>query len=479
MAKFNVSNVVVANANDIADALDQLPQTRKMLCIDSRLLNPLQRICGGKMLQASSFASAVCLSNVPQADGRFGVRQTERLGVVHNCLVYICQNDAATLRRIAKHIRHFSHERGLDAPPRIWAHVWQVPCADTLSDMVWESEGVYGLVESRSCELSLMSIDNDAWSLGLGRSCYQTHLQGDWSVVGYLHQALLRLHFVYGPLPQLAALGPLSAAILKLYESSVSLSAVPMHRRAPPEGSFDQVVLLDRTCDMITPLCTQLSYPGLLAETCGVHAGIVSSRTLDPEGPLSKVTLHSHEDEFYKELRDRNYGAAAPACKSHIARYARDSDTSQLDANNLEAMKKITSELRGIKQAGRFGARWRDLRDKWPTVLPENEDEEQLLFGGAQPMIPRIVSDILEEKLTAEHEKMLADGTINLMRWSPPSDGPPPRTKRILVVIVGGITYPELTLLRRVGQKLGREMIMLSDQLLTGNHLVEPLLTHA
>ena len=62
-----------------------------------------------------------------------------------------------------------------------------------------------------------------------------------------------------------------------------------MHRRAPPEGSFDQVVLLDRTCDMITPLCTQLSYPGLLAETCGVHAGIVSSRTLDPEGPLSKV----------------------------------------------------------------------------------------------------------------------------------------------------------------------------------------------
>jgi len=45
--------------------------------------------------------------------------------------------------------------------------------------------------------------------------------------------------------------------------------------------SIDEVILIDREVDCVTPLCTQLTYEGLLEETMGIKNGTV---TLEKEG---------------------------------------------------------------------------------------------------------------------------------------------------------------------------------------------------
>lgn len=35
------------------------------------------------------------------------------------------------------------------------------------------------------------------------------------------------------------------------------------------KGSFDRLIILDRRIDLVTPFLTQLTYEGLIDETCG------------------------------------------------------------------------------------------------------------------------------------------------------------------------------------------------------------------
>lgn len=48
-------------------------------------------------------------------------------------------------------------------------------------------------------------------------------------------------------------------------------------------GQIDTLVLVDRTVDPLTPLCTQLTYEGLVDETLHIKNGVVQ---LGAEGQL-------------------------------------------------------------------------------------------------------------------------------------------------------------------------------------------------
>jgi hypothetical protein len=42
-------------------------------------------------------------------------------------------------------------------------------------------------------------------------------------------------------------------------------------------GSIDSIIILDRQVDMVTPMCTQLTYEGLLDEIFGIKHGLLVS----------------------------------------------------------------------------------------------------------------------------------------------------------------------------------------------------------
>jgi len=53
-----------------------------------------------------------------------------------------------------------------------------------------------------------------------------------------------------------------------------------MDYEEPKTPEIDSLIIIDRQVDMVTPMCTQLTYEGLIDEIFGVHNSYVD---LDPD----------------------------------------------------------------------------------------------------------------------------------------------------------------------------------------------------
>ncbi|KAL1363514.1 hypothetical protein AAHE18_03G154100 [Arachis hypogaea] len=75
-------------------------------------------------------------------------------------------------------------------------------------------------------------------------------------------------------------------------------------------SEINTLILLDREVDMVTPLCSQLTYEGLLDEFLNIKNGSIeldaSIMGLQQEGKKTKVPLNS-TDKLFKEIRDLNF----------------------------------------------------------------------------------------------------------------------------------------------------------------------------
>src|SRR5436305_11868093 len=88
--------------------------------------------------------------------------------------------------------------------------------------------------------------------------------------------------------------------------------------------NIDSLIIIDRSVDLITPLCTQLTYEGLIDEVFGIrtsHAEVDStivgptsqaasttSNTVSSSQPAKKkkIALNSG-DKLFSQLRDMNF----------------------------------------------------------------------------------------------------------------------------------------------------------------------------
>jgi hypothetical protein len=84
----------------------------------------------------------------------------------------------------------------------------------------------------------------------------------------------------------------------------------------PHRSEIHQLILIDRECDYITPVCTQLTYEGLVDEYFGIINGFVE---VDPEiigkdappGKKMNIPLNSN-DKLYSQIRDLNFSVILP-----------------------------------------------------------------------------------------------------------------------------------------------------------------------
>ncbi|KAL5477144.1 hypothetical protein EMCRGX_G023894 [Ephydatia muelleri] len=170
--------------------------------------------------------------------------------------------------------------------------------------------------------LETLPVDSDVISLDLSSAFTDLYLQSDPTVVHQAARAIGKLQTVFGLYPKIVGKGKYAkdvATILSRMHSE--MMANPSFAQSLKEltPQIDMVVLLDRTVDLLTPLCTQLTYEGLIDELYGITYGaskfpretfsedVQNIRKGDPptQGPLT-VMLTS-EEELYGKLRDFNF----------------------------------------------------------------------------------------------------------------------------------------------------------------------------
>jgi hypothetical protein len=140
---------------------------------------------------------------------------------------------------------------------------------------VLEEAGVLADVRLTEVRLQLFPLEDDLLSLELDTVFRECAVDGDRTGLFYVARALSRLQTVFGPVPTIRGIGPNAKHVRDLLqrlrrEAAADVAASSSGASPLVGGEIDLLVLVDRESDLITPMCTQLTYEGLVDELFGI-----------------------------------------------------------------------------------------------------------------------------------------------------------------------------------------------------------------
>uniref|UniRef100_A0A453PVI5 Vacuolar protein sorting-associated protein 33-like protein n=1 Tax=Aegilops tauschii subsp. strangulata TaxID=200361 RepID=A0A453PVI5_AEGTS len=217
-------------------------------------------------------------------------------------VVYLVRSQLNFMKFVANQIKN-DESKGLQRE----YHLYFVPRRIVACEKILEEEKVHQKLTIGEYPLYLVPLDEDVLSLELDYSLQECLIEGDTSSVWHVAKAIHKLEFAFGVIPNIRAKGVASTKAAELLNHMQLEDPVSMDNMGIPE--IDTVILLDREVDMVTPMCSQLTYEGLLDEMLEIHNGSVevdaSIMGAQQDGKKVKVPLNS-SDKLYKEIRDLN-----------------------------------------------------------------------------------------------------------------------------------------------------------------------------
>ncbi|KAF9969867.1 hypothetical protein BGZ73_007605 [Actinomortierella ambigua] len=284
------------------------------------LINVLDSVQGKKTLDHG--VEAVCYL------------QSELSPTQYRNIIYICRPQVNYMQYIANHVRSHPAERA-QGMPYSYA-LFFVPRTTALCEKVLADEGVSGSIKKGVFQLDFIPMEDDLLSLEMDSTFRELYLEHDTSPIYYAAKALMRLQQTYGLFPRILGKGDYSKALCDLM--------LRMRRELPVDGpeslplmnfaqNIDSLIIIDRSVDLVTPLCTQLTYEGLIDEVMHIKhsyverdissgapssvqskgvgaassaASVASSGQASTAGKKKKVLL-SNGDKLYSRLRNLNF----------------------------------------------------------------------------------------------------------------------------------------------------------------------------
>ncbi|GAV77193.1 Sec1 domain-containing protein [Cephalotus follicularis] len=187
-------------------------------------------------------------------------------------------------------------------------YVYFVPRRTVSCEKVLEQEKVHHLVTIGEYPLYMVPLEEDVLSFELDLSAKECEVDGDTTSLWHIAKAIHKLEFSFGVIPHVRAKGKASVRVADILNRMQTEEAVNSSDMGLPE--INTLILLDREVDMVTPMCSQLTYEGLLDEFLRINNGAVeleaSIMGLQQEGKKIKVPLNS-SDKLFKETRDLNF----------------------------------------------------------------------------------------------------------------------------------------------------------------------------
>ncbi|PRW45043.1 vacuolar -sorting-associated 33-like protein [Chlorella sorokiniana] len=282
----------------LLDLLDSI-RGRKALVLEAPFAAPLGLIADALTLKEHG-VEVFCLvepqPSVVDALLEKGVRQ----------VVYLAHGRLDSCQAVAQHVK-MCQSGGARAGHAFDFSLLLMPRRSAVAEQLLEEQGILGDVAIRDLPLDWVPLDEDLLSLELPGAFKELTVDRDRSSLFYVARALHGLQQQWGTIPHVKGKGDAAAAVQRI----MSRMRLEQGRDAPAAGTdgVDTLILLDRTVDMATPMCTQLTYEGLLDEVFGLSCGQCKTEAEGGQGQR-KVTGLNSSDAVFRETRDRFYVGA-------------------------------------------------------------------------------------------------------------------------------------------------------------------------
>lgn len=108
----------------------------------------------------------------------------------------------------------------------------------------------------------------------LNETFKEFHLENDPTCLYQVALAIQRLQKLYGKISKISGRGPAASKVwnlLKRLNREEEEKDISSYRGINTAVKIDQLLLIDRSVDLLSPLVTQLTYEGLIDEIYNIH----------------------------------------------------------------------------------------------------------------------------------------------------------------------------------------------------------------
>ncbi|XP_021848883.1 vacuolar protein-sorting-associated protein 33 homolog isoform X1 [Spinacia oleracea] len=263
-------------------------------------------------------------------------------------LVYLVSDQLATTRHISLHI-HDNTSKGLQKE----YYLYFVPRRSVACEQILKEEKVHDLFTIGEYPLYMVPLDEDVISFELDFAYKECLVDADTSSLWHIAKAIHRLEFSFGLIPNVRAKGKASLDVAEILDRMQTEEPVNIDNVLP---DINTLILLDREVDMITPMCTQLTYEGLLDELLHVNDGAVeldaSIMGAQQEGKKVKVPLNS-SDKLLKETRDLNFEVVVQVLRQKATSMKQDYTDITTNNQTVSELKDFVKKLNSLPEMTR------------------------------------------------------------------------------------------------------------------------------
>lgn len=208
-------------------------------------------------------------------------------------------------------------------------------------------KGVLGsLAHVGEFKCDIFPVDRDLLSMEL-KDCFQElYSEGDPTCLYQSAEALISLQRLYGRIPKVSGKGDFAQKLWNLTKTM----ALDDQQISSEKGSIDQLLILERSVDLMSVLATQLTYEGLIDEIFGINNAIAhlpddkfTKTSENHSSSETKVIYLNSGDELYSKLRDKNFNSVGQI----LGRYANtiSNQMKERHTDKMSDMKKFVERL--------------------------------------------------------------------------------------------------------------------------------------
>eukprot|EP00158_Paraphelidium_tribonemae_P006625 Partr_v1_DN27909_c2_g1_i2_m11004 putative Vacuolar Protein len=220
-----------------------------------------------------------------------------------------------------------------------------VPRRSILCERALEEEGVLGDITIGEYHMDIVPLDSDVFSFEMESVFHDLYSEGDITMLCPIADAIMRLQSLHGIIPNIYGKGRYSKVVadlmLRLRKESAEDNVVV--------SEISNIILLDRTVDLVSPLLTQLTYEGLIDEIFGIQNSFVELEPfISGFKEKRKIALNS-SDKLYESLRDMSFSAIGETLNATAKRLKQGYDARHA-AQSVTELRDFIGKLGGLQQ---------------------------------------------------------------------------------------------------------------------------------
>lgn len=250
---------------------------------------------------------------------------------------YITRPELLPMTWIAQHIQNDA-----DRDSRSYKIIF-VPRKLETCDFILENEGVHGYVEMFEWQLHLIPLDAHLLSLERFSSFKSLYIDNDFTIIHSIAKSLILMEDIYGTIPIIHGKGEKAKMVWDLFLRLKEAMKLPPRTKEKGMG-ISEMIIFDRQNDLVTPLCSQLTYEGVLDDTIHIQSGYIHiPKEITGKEQDSKVVVNS-KDPVFGVIRPLHF-STVPQTLSAITKGLKSTYTEGKSLSSIPELKNFVQRL--------------------------------------------------------------------------------------------------------------------------------------